>query len=75
MPHSIERHITVQSVEIRDVKLPAILEDSMSGKAQADREREAGTLKAISGRRRTAQTRSTPTTVVGWRLRPSWRSI
>jgi regulator of protease activity HflC (stomatin/prohibitin superfamily) len=33
--------ITVQSVEIRDVKIPASLEDAMSRKAQADREKEA----------------------------------
>ena len=33
--------ITVQSVEIRDVKIPTILEDSMSRKAQAEREKEA----------------------------------
>jgi uncharacterized membrane protein YqiK len=40
--------ITVQSVEIRDVRLPAILEDSMSRKAQADREREARIILAQS---------------------------
>ena len=33
--------ITVQSVEIRDVKIPAGLEDAMSRKAQAERERQA----------------------------------
>ncbi len=33
--------ITVQSVELRDVKIPSALEDSMSRKAQADREKEA----------------------------------
>ena len=33
--------ITVQSVEIRDVKIPATLEDAMSRKAQAAREKEA----------------------------------
>jgi len=33
--------ITVQSVEIRDVRIPASLEDAMSRKAQADREKEA----------------------------------
>ncbi len=33
--------VTVQSVEIRDVKIPGGLEDAMSRKAQADREREA----------------------------------
>ena len=33
--------ITVQSVEIRDVKIPADLEDAMSRQAQAERERQA----------------------------------
>jgi regulator of protease activity HflC (stomatin/prohibitin superfamily) len=33
--------ITVQSVEIRDVKIPSTLEDAMSRKAQAEREKEA----------------------------------
>ena len=33
--------ITVQSVEIRDVRIPATLEDAMSRKAQAAREKEA----------------------------------
>jgi len=33
--------ITVQSVEIRDVAIPGDLEDAMSRKAQAEREREA----------------------------------
>jgi regulator of protease activity HflC (stomatin/prohibitin superfamily) len=33
--------ITVQSVEIRDVKIPQMLEDAMSREAQADRERRA----------------------------------
>jgi regulator of protease activity HflC (stomatin/prohibitin superfamily) len=33
--------ITVQSVEIRDVKIPAALEDAMSRQAQAERERQA----------------------------------
>ncbi|HKW45082.1 MAG TPA: slipin family protein [Candidatus Eremiobacteraceae bacterium] len=33
--------ITVQSVEIRDIKIPEILQDAMSRKAQAEREREA----------------------------------
>lgn len=33
--------ITVQSVEIRDVVIPSELEDAMSRKAQADRERDA----------------------------------
>ena len=40
--------ITVQSVEIRDVRLPGILEDSMRRKAQADREREARIILAQS---------------------------
>ena len=40
--------VTVQSVEIRDVRLPGILEDSMSRKAQADREREARIILAQS---------------------------
>jgi regulator of protease activity HflC (stomatin/prohibitin superfamily) len=33
--------ITVQSVEIRDVMIPAALEDAMSRQAQAERERQA----------------------------------
>jgi regulator of protease activity HflC (stomatin/prohibitin superfamily) len=33
--------ITVQSVEIRDVKIPQALEDAMSWQAQAERERQA----------------------------------
>jgi len=33
--------ITVQSVEIRDVKIPATLENAMSQQAQAERERQA----------------------------------
>lgn len=33
--------ITVQSVEIRDVQIPAALEDAMSRQAQAERERQA----------------------------------
>lgn len=33
--------ITIQSVEIRDVKIPTILEDAMSRQAQAERERQA----------------------------------
>jgi regulator of protease activity HflC (stomatin/prohibitin superfamily) len=33
--------ITVQSVEIRDVRIPQALEDAMSQQAQADRERQA----------------------------------
>ena len=40
--------ITVQSVEIRDVRLPGALEDAMSRKAQADREREARIILAGS---------------------------
>lgn len=40
--------ITVQSVEIRDVRLPAGLEDAMSRKAQADREKEARIILAQS---------------------------
>jgi regulator of protease activity HflC (stomatin/prohibitin superfamily) len=42
--------ITVQSVEVRDVRLPAALEDAMSRKAQADREREARIILAQSER-------------------------
>src|SRR6202012_6048553 len=33
--------VTVQSVEIRDVPIPQLLEDAMSREAQADRERRA----------------------------------
>ncbi len=33
--------ITIHSVEIRDVKIPAALEDAMSRQAQAERERQA----------------------------------
>lgn len=40
--------VTVQSVEIRDVRIPAELEDSMSRKAQADREKEARVILAES---------------------------
>ena len=40
--------ITVQSVEIRDVRIPNELEDAMSRKAQADREREARVILAQS---------------------------
>jgi regulator of protease activity HflC (stomatin/prohibitin superfamily) len=36
--------ITVQSVEIRDVKIPPALEDAMSRQAQAERERQARTI-------------------------------
>ena len=40
--------VRVQSVEIRDVKIPSGLEDAMSRKAQADREREARIILAHS---------------------------
>ena len=40
--------ITVQSVEIRDVRIPPGLEDAMSRKAQADREKEARVILAES---------------------------
>ncbi|MCB1042812.1 MAG: slipin family protein [Acidobacteria bacterium] len=40
--------ITVQSVEIRDVRIPGGLEDAMSRKAQADREKEARIILAES---------------------------
>lgn len=40
--------ITVRSVEIRDMKIPAGLEDAMSRKAQADREKEARIILAES---------------------------
>jgi regulator of protease activity HflC (stomatin/prohibitin superfamily) len=40
--------ITVQSVEIRDVQLPSALEDAMSRRAQADREKEARVILATS---------------------------
>ncbi|MPZ21048.1 MAG: hypothetical protein GEV06_24575 [Luteitalea sp.] len=40
--------ITVMSVEIRDVRLPGMLEDAMSRKAQADRESEARVILAHS---------------------------
>ena len=43
--------VTVQSVEIRDVRIPASLEDAMSRKAQADREKEARIILAESERR------------------------
>jgi regulator of protease activity HflC (stomatin/prohibitin superfamily) len=42
--------ITVQSVEIRDVKIPATLEDAMSRKAQAEREKEARIMLSESER-------------------------
>lgn len=40
--------VTVQSVEIRDVRIPTELEDAMSRKAQADREKEARVILAQS---------------------------
>lgn len=40
--------ITVQSVELRDVRIPPGLEDAMSRKAQADREKEARVILAES---------------------------
>jgi regulator of protease activity HflC (stomatin/prohibitin superfamily) len=40
--------ITVMSVEIRDVRLPGMLEDAMSRKTQADRESEARVILAHS---------------------------
>ncbi len=40
--------ITVQSVEIRDVRIPAALEDAMSRKAQAEREKLARIILAES---------------------------
>ena len=40
--------VTVQSVEIRDVRIPGGLEDAMSRKAQADREKEARIILAES---------------------------
>lgn len=43
--------VTVQSVEIRDVRIPGALEDAMSRKAQADREREARIILAESEHR------------------------
>ena len=42
--------ITVQSVEIRDVRIPATLEDAMSRKAQAAREKEARIILSESER-------------------------
>jgi regulator of protease activity HflC (stomatin/prohibitin superfamily) len=39
--HELAQMITEQSVEIRDVKIPAGLEDAMSRQAQAQRERQA----------------------------------
>jgi len=38
--------ITVQSVEIRDVRIPSELEDAMSRRAQAERERQRGSSSA-----------------------------
>lgn len=43
--------VTVQSVEIRDVRIPSSLEDAMSRKAQADREKEARIILAESERK------------------------
>ena len=43
--------VTVQSVEIRDMRIPASLEDAMSRKAQADREKEARIILAESERK------------------------
>jgi hypothetical protein len=40
--------ITVQSVEVRDVRIPAALEDAMSRKAQAEREKLARIILAES---------------------------
>lgn len=40
--------ITVQSVEIRDVRIPAELEDAMSRRAQAERERQARIILATA---------------------------
>jgi regulator of protease activity HflC (stomatin/prohibitin superfamily) len=40
--------ITVQSVEIRDVRIPADLEDAMSRRAQAERERQARVILATA---------------------------
>jgi regulator of protease activity HflC (stomatin/prohibitin superfamily) len=42
--------ITVQSVEIRDVKIPSTLEDALSRKAQAAREKEARIILSESER-------------------------
>ena len=43
--------VTVQSVEIRDVMIPRTLEDAMSRKAQADRERESRIILAAGEQR------------------------
>jgi regulator of protease activity HflC (stomatin/prohibitin superfamily) len=40
--------ITVQSVEIRDVQIPAQLQDAMSREAQAERERRARTILGLA---------------------------
>jgi len=40
--------ITVQSVEIRDVQIPAELQDAMSREAQAERERRARTILGLA---------------------------
>jgi regulator of protease activity HflC (stomatin/prohibitin superfamily) len=40
--------ITVQSVEIRDVKIPQALEDAMSRQAQAERERQARNILGVA---------------------------
>lgn len=42
--------ITVQSVEIRDIIIPAVLEDAMSRQAQAERERQARVILGESER-------------------------
>ena len=41
--------VTVQSVEIRDVVIPQVLEDAMSRQAQAERERQARVILGESG--------------------------
>ncbi len=40
--------ITVQSVEIRDVRIPQALEDAMSRQAQAERERQARNILGLA---------------------------
>jgi len=45
----------VQSVEIRDVRIPQGLEDAMSRQAQAERERQARTNHSGPGRNRNLQ--------------------
>jgi regulator of protease activity HflC (stomatin/prohibitin superfamily) len=40
-PRNRYQRLTVQSVEIRDVQIPAELQDAMSRQAQAERERQA----------------------------------